>query len=95
MKNQTSAVLTCGPSSTLPAGGVPAVVMWDINSPDIARARAFYHEVFGWTLSEPGAPPVHLATVESGSGGIPGVMGQAPKEGDHDHGVRHKGLIVE
>jgi uncharacterized protein len=92
MKRKPNDTLSCGPESELPEGGVPAVVMWDINSPNSARARAFYHDVFGWTVSEPGGPPVRLATVESG--GIQGVLGQAPKEGDHDHGVRHKGLIV-
>ncbi len=94
MKNQSQAVLSCGPSSILPGAGVPAVVMWDINSPDIARARAFYSGVFAWAISEPGAAPVRLATVESGPGGISGVMGQAPSETDHDAGLRHRGLIV-
>ena len=92
MKRKPNDVLSCGPESVLPDDGIPAVVMWDINSPDSARARAFYRDVFGWKVSEPGAPPVRLATVESG--GIQGVLGQAPKEGDHDHGARHKGLIV-
>lgn len=94
MKRQANAVLSCGPGSVLPSDSAPAVVMWDINSPDAARARSFYHGVFGWKMSEPSAPPVRLSTVESGDGGIQGVMGQAPKEGDHDAGVRHQGLIV-
>src|SRR6476469_2854896 len=66
MKRKPNDVLSCGPESVLPDDGIPAVVMWDINSPDSARARAFYRDVFGWKVSEPGAPPVRLATVESG-----------------------------
>jgi predicted enzyme related to lactoylglutathione lyase len=68
--------------------------MWDINAPDVERARAFYSAVFGWTISAPGEPPVRLATVEAGTGGIDGVLGQAPAAGDADAGTRHTGLII-
>jgi predicted enzyme related to lactoylglutathione lyase len=85
--------LQCGPDP-LPEGMAPAVVMWDLNARDAAAARAFYGNVFGWPISEPGAPPVELAVVESGEGGITGVIGQAPRPGDEDEGVRHSGLIM-
>jgi uncharacterized protein len=85
--------LHCGPDP-LPDGMPPAVVMWDLNARDAAAARAFYREVFGWQISEPGGPPVELATVASGEGGISGVIGQAPRPGDEDEGIRHTGLIM-
>ncbi len=56
--------------------------------------RALFREAFGWTISEPGAPPAHLATVKAHPHGIAGMIGKAPDEGDPDHGVRPDGLIV-
>jgi predicted enzyme related to lactoylglutathione lyase len=91
MENQLP--LSCGPEF-LAEGDPPAVVMWDLNARDPERARAFFREAFGWTISDPGGPPVHLATVEGHPRGIDGVIGQAPAAGDRDHGVRHEGLIV-
>jgi predicted enzyme related to lactoylglutathione lyase len=82
--------LRCGPDP-LPEGMAPSVVMWDLNA---ATARAFYGNVFGWHITNPGAPPVELAVVESGEGGITGVIGQAPRPGDDDEDVRHTGLIM-
>jgi predicted enzyme related to lactoylglutathione lyase len=86
--------MQCGPETPLGANDAPAVVMWDINAVDAGRARAFYHAVFGWPVSEPGDAPVELAVVESGEHGIGGVIGQAPRETDNDFGIRHRGLIV-
>lgn len=83
--------LQCGPDP-LPAGQAPAVVMWDINGSDIERTRAFYETVFGWTISAPGEPPVRLATVQAGAGGIDGVLGQAP--GPEEESTRHRGLTI-
>jgi uncharacterized protein len=85
--------LKCG-SDSLPEGMAPAIVMWDLNARDASAARSFYHAVFGWRISEPGGPPVELATVESGEGGISGVIGQAPRPGDDDESIRHTGLIM-
>jgi len=85
--------LQCGPDP-LPEDIAPSVVMWDLNARDAAAARAFYGSVFGWRITGPGAPPVELAVVESGEGGITGVIGQAPRPGDADAGVRHTGLIM-
>lgn len=55
---------------------------------------SFFAMSFGWTISEPGDPPVKLATVEGNPRGINGVIGQAPARTDADYGIRHQGLIV-
>ena len=56
--------------------------------------RALFREAFGWTISEPGAPPAHLATVKAHPHGIAGMIGKVPDENGSDHGVRHECLIV-
>jgi len=86
--------MQCGPETPLPETAKPAVVMWDLNAEDAGRARQFYADVFGWEVSAPGGPPVELATVGSGEDGISGVIGQAPRPGDADEAIRHRGLIV-
>jgi len=68
--------------------------MGDLNARDAAAARAVYGTGFGWPVGAPGGPPVELAVVESGEGGITGVIGQAPRPGDEDEGIRHQGLIM-
>jgi predicted enzyme related to lactoylglutathione lyase len=73
---------------------LPSVVMWDINTPDVATTRAFYAAVFGWQIGPAGDPPVRLSTVTAGAGGIDGVLGQAPAADDADAGIRHTGLII-
>lgn len=85
--------LQCGPDP-LPEDQLPAVVMFDINGKDVERTRTFYSNVFGWTISTPGDAPVRLATVEAGTGGIDGVIGQAPSLSDPDASERHTGLTV-
>jgi uncharacterized protein len=89
----TEQTLQCGPEF-LEELAAPAVVMWDLNARDASRARTFFRDVFGWAISEPGDPPVRLATVEGNPRGINGVIGQAPAPDDADHGIRHEGLIV-
>jgi predicted enzyme related to lactoylglutathione lyase len=39
------------PTSSKPVNGIPCWI--DVMSTDVPRARAFYHEVFGWTSEEP------------------------------------------
>lgn len=85
--------LHCG-EPALPGTALPAVVMWDLNARDAARARQFYRDAFGWEIGAPSADRVQLATVACGEGGINGVIGQAPRAGDDDFDQRHSGLIV-
>ena len=84
--------MQCG-GERLEASARPAVVMWDLNARDAGVARGFYGDLFGWEIGEPSRDRVRLSTVGCGEGGINGVIGQAPHEGDEDQGVRHTGLI--
>ncbi|MFF5160741.1 VOC family protein [Streptomyces sp. NPDC000348] len=56
----------------------PAVPGWfDISTPDSSRTRAFYQEIFGWTIS---ALDDTYAMVSSGDGPPSGGIGQAGPE---------------
>jgi len=91
-RRPAEARLAGGPDSVLAPDALPAVVRWELTAPDVHRARAFYADVFGWTISAPGAPPVRLTEVATGS--LPGVLGQAPRTTDPDAGGRRQGLIL-
>jgi predicted enzyme related to lactoylglutathione lyase len=59
--------------------GEPGTLCWaDLNSPDPARARQFYADVFGWkftadTHSDPSSGYMHIQNGEEFIGGVPGV----------------------
>lgn len=82
------------PDSVLAPDALPAVVRWELTAPDVHRARAFYADVFGWTISEPGPLPVRLTEVATGAGSLPGMLGQALRTTDPDAGHRRQGLIL-
>ena len=54
---------------------------FDLTSPDVTRAAAFYHEVFGWAYGAQGADygNYHMAYVE---GRVAAGMGQPPEGSD-------------
>ena len=65
--------------SAAPVAAAHSIVFFEIATPDVARAREFYRELFGWTFAEPATPDAALFE----TGGTPGMLTGVP---DHKGG---------
>ncbi|MDD1656410.1 MAG: VOC family protein [Methanomicrobiales archaeon] len=63
---------------------MPTIVHFDLPAEDLARARKFYGELFGWTFVRPPAPMEYYLIMTTGLDGSPGVGGGMGKRGAPD-----------
>jgi uncharacterized protein len=68
---------------------MPRPVHFEIHASDLARARKFYGDLFGWTFKEFGGGPIEYWLITTGPEGTPGINGgmlkrpgPMPKDGE-------------
>ena len=53
-------------------------IWYELMTPDVEGAKAFYGTVVGWAMSEGGHPGMPYTIVSAGTHGIGGIAGMAP-----------------
>ncbi len=75
------------PALTSPASGerIPGKFVWfDLATPNLGEAQAFYQDVFGWTYRSPGSSAEEYVLVLNGGQPIGGMFQAEPAGGEQD-----------